>query len=405
MNRSRSRMAEPAASPSSAERGLDLLRRISAGIALCSIAFAAAYFGTAYLRIDRTVVSATKQEKVETQPERAVETPREVVRTEVPNPSEVRPATRPSDDPPKAPGPNPPGMRWIAGGRFSMGCDDPEMGDARPWHEVTVRGFWMDETEVTNAQFAEFVKATGYVTSAERALDPKDFPGIPKQDLAPAGVTFSPPDRPVPLDNHLAWWRLVPGADWRHPEGPHSNISGKENHPVVHVSWEDAAAYAKWAKKRLPTEAEWEFAARGGADRLPYIWGTEMNPGGKALANTWQGRFPVENTLADGHRLTAPVKSYPPNAFGLYEMAGNVWEWCADWYRPDYYRLSPSVDPQGPSDSYDPQEPGVMKRVQRGGSFLCSDQYCKRYNPGSRGKGDHASGANHVGFRCVLDAR
>ena len=328
--------------------------------------------------------------------------PPERIAVSPPASSPTETATTPATAPP---GPAPEGMVWVPGGRFSMGCDDPSMRDARPWHEVSVDGFWMDRTEVTNAEFARFVQAVGHVTSAERALDPKLFPGVPAAELAPSGVTFSPPNHAVSLNNHMQWWKLIPGADWRHPEGPGSDIQDKPNHPVVHVGWNDAQAYAKWAGKRLPTEAQWERAARGGIDRSTFVWGEDMNPGGHCMANTWQGKFPVENLKTDGYRLTAPVGQYPPNGFGLVDMAGNVWEWCSDWYRPDYYRYSPSRSPQGPESSHDPLEPGVPKRVQRGGSFLCSDEYCKRYNPGGRGKGNPSDGASHVGFRCVKDVR
>ncbi len=306
------------------------------------------------------------------------------------------------DDPP---GPAPEGMAWIPGGTFWMGGDDETMPDARPAHLVTVGGFWMDRTEVTNRQFAAFVEATKYVTVAERKPDPKDFPGADPADLVPGSLVFSPPDRDVPLDDHLVWWSYVPGASWRHPEGPSSDLEGREDHPVVHVCWEDAVAYAKWAGKRLPTEAEWEFAARGGLDRKRYVWGDELAPGGRWMVNNWQGRFPAQNTQADGFRATAPVATFPPNGFGLHDMAGNVWEWCADWYRPDYYLSSPRHDPKGPTASFDPAEPGMPKRVQRGGSFLCSDLYCVRYLPGARGKGEPMSAASHVGFRCVKDRK
>lgn len=305
-----------------------------------------------------------------------------------------------------APGPAPEGMVWIPGGRFWMGCEDERMGDARPFHEVELDGYWIDKTEVTNEQFEKFVKATGYITVAERKPDPKDFPGVPLENLVPGSLVFTPPDHEVGLDNHVVWWRYVPGADWRHPEGPGSDLKGREKHPVVHVCWNDAAAYAKWAGKRLPTEAEWEFAARGGLDGKRFVWGDElMLTGGKWAANIWQGRFPAENTKADGYVRTAPAGSYPPNGFGLHDVAGNVWEWCADWYRPDYYRGSPVRNPKGPDDSHDPNEPGVPKRVQRGGSFLCSDLYCVRYIPGSRGKGEVNTGLCHVGFRCAKDAK
>ncbi len=304
-----------------------------------------------------------------------------------------------------APGPAPEGMVWIPGGSFLMGCDDPRMGDARPVHPVDLPGFWIDRTEVTNAQFRRFVEATGYVTVAEQTPDAREFPGADPANLVAGSVVFAPPDHPVPLDNHLVWWRYVPGANWRHPEGPESTIEGRDDHPVVHVCWEDAVAYARWAGKRLPTEAEWEFAARGGLERKAYVWGDDLSPDGRTMLNNWQGRFPIENTQDDGYRTTAPVGHYPPNGFGLVDMAGNVWEWCADWYRNDTYATSPRENPRGPSTSFDPLEPGVPKKVQRGGSYLCSDQYCVRYMPGSRGKGEPRSGSSHVGFRCVQEPR
>jgi len=308
----------------------------------------------------------------------------------------------------------PPGMVWIPGGEFSMGAEDPALGfcvieqpmpDALPIHRVRVDGFWMDETEVTNAQFEEFVQATGYITIAERPLDPKDFPGVPASALKPGALVFTPTSGPVPLHDFTAWWRYVPGAHWRQPEGPGSSIVGREHHPVVHIAYADALAYATWAGKRLPTEAEWEFAARGGTHGQPYVWGRELKPKGHWMANLWQGPFPFGNTVEDGFRTTAPVRTFPANAYGLYDMSGNVWEWCSDWYRPDTYtaraRAGLAVNPDGPADSLDPAEPGVPKRVQRGGSFLCTDQYCSSYAVGARGRGDVSSGANHVGFRCV----
>jgi len=297
----------------------------------------------------------------------------------------------------------PPGMVWIPGGRFRMGSDFPAFDDARPVHTVVVDGFWMDATPVTNAQFARFVKTTGYVTVAERKPNPKDFPGVPADKLVPGSLVFHSPAHPVSLDDPSQWWEYVPGASWRHPEGLRSDLAGRANHPVVQVCWDDASAYAKWAHKRLPTEAEWEYAARGGLNQMPYVWGREPTPHGKQMANTWQGRFPDRNSKRDGYARTSPVRAFPPNRFGLYDMSGNVWEWCADWYRPDYYRHSPRKNPRGPSDSFDPREPGMPKRVQRGGSFLCSDQYCSRYMPGGRGKGAVDTGASHVGFRCVMD--
>lgn len=300
------------------------------------------------------------------------------------------------------------GMIRIAGGEFRMGSDDAMMKDAQPVHRVRVKPFLIDATEVTNAQFAEFVKATKYVTIAERKPRAEDYPGADPALLVPGSVVFTAPSHPVSLHDELQWWRFVPGADWRHPEGPDSSIGQRMNHPVVHVAWDDAVAYAQWAGKRLPTEAEWEFAARGGLDRKPYVWGDEFQPHGKIMANTFQGHFPDRNTAADGYRATAPVKSFAPNGYGLYDMAGNVWEWTADWYRADYYQQLASKrgvidNPQGPTDSADPAEPGIAKRVQKGGSFLCTDQYCTRYMPGSRGRGAPDTGSNHVGFRLVSD--
>jgi formylglycine-generating enzyme required for sulfatase activity len=317
------------------------------------------------------------------------------------------------------PGPAPAGMVWIPGGEFSMGSKDPRgdlcggsepMDDARPVHRVYVDGFWMDRTEVTNAEFARFVAATGYVTVAERPLNPADYPGVPRSQLVPGSVVFRPPSRAVPLDHALAWWAWVPGANWRHPEGPGSTIENRADHPVVHIAYEDAAAYARWAGKRLPTEAEWEFAARGGRSGESYPWGNELTPGGRWPANIFQGHFPDRNSAADGFAASAPVASFPANGYGLHDMAGNVWEWCSDWYRPDTYARAIAAaggavvrNPAGPAqaESYDPTEPGLAKRVQRGGSFLCTDQYCTRYMTGTRGKGAPDTGSNHAGFRCV----
>jgi formylglycine-generating enzyme len=303
------------------------------------------------------------------------------------------------------PGPTPAGMVWVPPGKFRMGADDPNFPDAKPVREVELDGFWMDRTEVTNAQFAEFVRATNYVTVAERALDPKDFPGVPEEKLKPFSAVFAPPDQDVPLDQHLTWWKPVHGACWKHPEGPGSGLEGRENYPVVHVCWHDAVAYAEWAGKRLPTEAEWEYAARGGLAGKRYVWGDELQPGGKWMANIWQGKFPAENTKDDGFDRAAPVGSFPPNGYGLCDMSGNVWEWCADWYHPEAYNFGPRRNPTGPETSFDPNEPKTAKRVQRGGSFLCSDRYCIRYQVAGRGKGDVDSGTSHVGFRCVKAAR
>jgi len=289
-----------------------------------------------------------------------------------------------------------------------MGVEDDHMPDARPWHRVYVDGYWMDKTDVTNEQFARFVGATGYVTIAERKPRAEDYPGAPPEKLIAGSVVFSPPDQAVALDNYLRWWHYVPGANWRHPEGRDSDIRARMNHPVVHIAYDDAVAYCRWAGKRLPTEAEFEFASRSGLDRKRYAWGDEFMPNGRHMANTFQGHFPDKNTAEDGYRSTAPVGSFPANGYGLFDMAGNVWEWTSDWYRADYYQTladtgGVTIDPKGPTDSFDPGEPGIRKRVQRGGSFLCTDQYCSRYIAGARGKGEPDTGTNHVGFRCVRD--
>jgi formylglycine-generating enzyme required for sulfatase activity len=315
------------------------------------------------------------------------------------------------------PGPAPPGMVWIPGGDFSMGstessealCAVPGVTrDALPVHRVQVKGFWMDATEVTNAAFAAFVKATGYVTVAEKKPRARDFPGVPAAKLVAGSIVFTPPDTPVALDDYRQWWRYQAGANWRHPEGAASNIAGKDKYPVVHVAYADAVAYAHWAGKRLPTEAEWEFAARGGLTGKLYPWGDELTPANLPQANTWQGRFPVSDAGVDGFKGLAPVASFAPNGYGLYDVAGNAWEWIADWYRDDYYRqLATAADvahnPRGPLESRDPTEPGVLKRVQRGGSYLCTDQYCSRYMVGTRGKGEPDSSSNHIGMRLVKE--
>jgi sulfatase modifying factor 1 len=290
-------------------------------------------------------------------------------------------------------------MCEITGGTFTMGS--PEFPDAMPVHQVTVADFYMDQHEVTNAQFAKFVKSTGYQTVAERPLNPKDYPGVPVAKLKPGSAVFTAPKQTKGLQNYLQWWQYVTGANWKHPEGPNSEIHGKENEPVVHICYEDAAAYAQWAGKRLPTEAEWEYAARGKRSNSKYYWGEELKPQNKWQANVYQGNFPVSNTTEDGFAGVAPVKSFPANAYGLYDMDGNVWEWCSDFYRPDYYTRGAVSNPKGPSDSYDPQEPEMVKRVQKGASFLCNPQYCERYIAGSRGKGEVTSASNNLGFRCV----
>ena len=323
----------------------------------------------------------------------------------------------------------PDGMVWIPGGKFRMGGPSAEVcrevlknvdpkkpccpmlregfEDAQPVHEVEVDGFWMDEAEVTNAQFRKFVEATGYVTVAERKPKPEDFPGVPEQALVPGSLCFRRPPPDADLRDHRSWWEYVPGASWRHPLGPGSDLNGKDNFPVVHIAHEDAVAYAKWAGKRLPTEAEWERAARGGKEGEIYPWGNEFRPEGRWMANTWQGLFPTEDTAEDGWKGVAPGRQYPPNGYGLYDLSGNVWEWCADWYRPDTYEKDATRglvrNPRGPKDCFDPEEPGAKKKVHRGGSFLCSDQFCARYILGTRSKGEISTGTSHLGFRCVQD--
>ena len=313
------------------------------------------------------------------------------------------------------PGPAPDGMVWIPGGEFSMGAADPpgmnDVGmqattDSRPIHRVYVDGFWMDKTEVTNEQFAAFVTATGYVTVAERTPRAEDFPGAPPENLVAGSVVFSPPDHAVPLNDHFQWWSYVKGANWRHPLGPESDLKDREQYPVVHIAYEDAVTYARWAGKRLPTEAEWEFAARGGLTGQVYPWGNEFQKDGKWMANIHQGHFPDQDTGADKFLGIAPVAQFPANGYGLYDVGGNVWEWTSDWYRPDYYAQLAAAggvarNPQGPDTPFDPSEPTEKKRVHRGGSFLCTDQYCSRYMVGTRGKGEVSTGTNHLGFRTV----
>ena len=309
------------------------------------------------------------------------------------------------------------GMVYIEGGIFEMGADNQQARqDEYPKHSVKLDGFWIDAHEVTNAQFREFVEATGYVTTAEKKPDWEEMkkqlpPGTPKPPddvLVAASLVFTPTDKAVDLNNYSQWWTWVPGANWRQPEGPGSSIEGKDNYPVVHVSWYDARAYAEWAGKRLPTEAEWEYAARGGKQKKIYPWGDEHIDMKAVKANSWQGQFPNYNAERDGFFGLAPVQSFRPNDYGLFDMAGNVWEWCADWYHYDYYKMNADINllsnPEGPSSSYDPMEPSVPKRVQRGGSFLCNDGYCSGYRVASRMKSSPDTGMSHVGFRCVSDA-
>jgi formylglycine-generating enzyme required for sulfatase activity len=289
----------------------------------------------------------------------------------------------------------PAGMVWVPGGEFVMGSDFAGAPNVeRPAHVVRIDPFWMDEHEVTNAQFRQFVEATGYVTTAERP---------PKDGVDPGSLVFTPPPGPVPLDDPTKWWKWVSGASWRQPEGPASNLDGRDDHPVVQVSWDDAVAYAAWAGKRLPTEAEWEFAARGGLAGKKFTWGDDPPAEGARLANIWQGDFPHRNLTLDGYDRTAPVKSYPPNGYGLYDTAGNVWEWCSDWWRPDVYtRLpSPAVNPTGPPTAWEPGVATSIRRVTRGGSFLCHVCYCESYRPAARRGTDADTGMSHIGFRCV----
>lgn len=306
------------------------------------------------------------------------------------------------------------GMVLVPSGDFWMGSDDDvAWDDEKPAHRVHVDGFWIDATEVTNSQFEIFVQATNYVTTAERAptaaeilaQSPPGTPVPPAESLVPGSLVFTPPPQPVPLNDVAQWWTWTPGANWRHPEGPGSNLTGRENHPVVQVSWDDAVAYAKWAGKRLPTEAEWEYAARGGLDRKPFVWGDDGPSETQPQANLWTGTYPHHNTSRDGFVRTAPVKTFPANGFGLFDMAGNVWEWCGDWYDRELYmkrsQSNVTMNPRGPERSHDPQRPFQPQRSQRGGSFLCNDSYCSRYRPSARHGCSPDTGMSHVGFRCV----
>jgi len=302
-------------------------------------------------------------------------------------------------------------MVWIPGGAFLMGSDS-HYPEESPAHQVTVDGFWMDKCPVTNAQFSLFVEMTAYLTVAERTPRAEDYPGARPELLVPGSVVFQKPDRPVDLRNHYEWWNWVPGACWRRPHGPNSSLKGLAKHPVVHIAYEDAAAYAKWAKKELPTEAEWEFAARGGLDGAVYTWGDDPAPGGKFMANTWQGTFPFENLLTDGFERTSPVGSFPQNGFGLYDMAGNVWEWTTDWYQEHSKATTSccaSVNPRGGDleASYDPRTPEIRiaRKVLKGGSYLCAPNYCFRYRPAARIPQQVDTGTCHQGFRCIVRAR
>ncbi len=302
-------------------------------------------------------------------------------------------------------------MIWIPGGEFLMGSDDHYPEEA-PAHRVRVSGFWIDRTQVTNSAFRRFVKATGYITLAEQAPDTAMYPGARPEKLVAGSVVFRQPPGRVSLGNHYSWWDWLPGADWRHPEGPGSTLNGRERHPVLHVAWEDVAAYAAWAGKTIPTEAEWEYAARGGHDGWPYAWGQELAPNGKMLANYWQGAFPWQNLALDGYERTAPVGSFPPNGYGLVDMIGNAWEWTSDWSTARHEVTSHSpccgavVNPLGGSRevSIDPDADGadIPRKVLKGGSFACAANYCQRYRPAARINHPIDTGTNHIGFRCVV---
>jgi len=316
-------------------------------------------------------------------------------------------------------------MAWIPGGEYLMGSNHQLAKDnERPAHKVRMHGFWMDRHHVTNAEFRAFVAATGYITTAEKKPDwetikvqvPPGTPRPPDSVLVPGALVFAGVDRPVPLQDYSRWWRFVPGADWRHPQGPGSSIDGKDNHPVVQISYEDAQAYARWVGKRLPTEAEWEFAARGGLEQATYAWGDQFAPSGKQMANVWQGQqeqpFPVVSPKAGGAIGTSAAGTFPANGYGLYDMTGNAWQWVADWYRADQFSREAAtgkepVDPEGPPDSWDPSEPGVPvsapRRVIRGGSFLCNQDYCLSYRPSARRGTDPYSSMSHLGFRLAMD--
>jgi formylglycine-generating enzyme required for sulfatase activity len=310
---------------------------------------------------------------------------------------------------------SPAGMIWIPGGEFTMGSDNKDSKrDEKPPHKVKVDCFWMDATPVTNLQFKAFVDATGYITTAEKAPTLEEImaqvlpgtPPPPPELLAPASLVFKQTEGPVSLKSNRSWWEWKLGANWKNPQGPGSTIEGKENHPVVQISWFDAVAYAKWAGKRLPTEAEWEFAAYGGKNDNIYTWGNEEFCEEAPQANIWQGEFPYKSVKVDGYVGTTPVKKFKPNGFGLYDMSGNVWQWCSDLYKDTYYQdvaavADAVVNPQGPVKSFDPEEPHAVKHVHRGGSFLCHRSYCKGYRITARMKTCPDTSLNHLGFRCV----
>lgn len=290
-----------------------------------------------------------------------------------------------------------------------MGSDHHYREEA-PAQRAEVDGFWIDRRQVTNRSFQRFVEETGYITVAEQVPDARLYPGSTPETLVPGSVVFSPPSHRVPLTNHYQWWRWTPGASWRHPEGPGSDLKGRERHPVVHVAWDDVQAYAAWVGKAIPTEAEWEFACRGGMDGLDYAWGNELAPRGRMLANYWQGEFPHQNLKLDGFERTAPVGSFPPNGFGLFDMIGNVWEWTSDWYTDGHLAAgccsAPVRNPTGaPREaSIEPADPGkeIPRKVLKGGSFACAESYCRRYRPAARQHHPVDTGTSHVGFRCIV---
>ena len=303
-----------------------------------------------------------------------------------------------------------PDMVHIAGGTFRMGSDKHYPEEA-PVHRVTVGGFFIDRTPVTNRQFKEFVRATGHVTVAEIVPDARDYPGALPKMLYAGSLVFSPPNHPVDLRNWGQWWTFLRGANWRRPDGPKSNINVLDNHPVVHVAYADALAYARWAGKDLPTEAEWEFAARGGLEGAEFAWGDEFTPDGRHMANTWQGEFPRQNANADGFERTSPVTAFPPNGYGLHDMIGNVWEWTSDFYAPKHEADAPKAccipeNPRGAreQDSFDACQPNIRipRKVLKGGSHLCAPNYCRRYRPAARHAEPVDTSTSHVGFRCVV---
>jgi len=301
-------------------------------------------------------------------------------------------------------------MIWIAGGPFRMGSDRHYPEEA-PVHRVVVHGFWIDRYPITNAQFRQFVEATGHVTFAEIPPDPKDYPGALPHMLYAGSLVFQRPEGKVDLRDWSHWWTYLKGANWRHPYGPKSSITGRDDHPVVHVAYADALAYARWAGKDLPTEAEWELAARGGLDGAEFAWGDELTPGGRHMANTWQGAFPRQNLATDGYLRTSPVTAFPPNGYGVYDMIGNVWEWTSDWFAPRHEADAPKACcvPQNPrggreDQSYDPCQPSIRipRKVLKGGSHLCAPNYCRRYRPAARHPEPIDTSTCHVGFRCVV---